>query len=262
MTVRLNKLIADSGLCSRREADRLIESGIVTVNGEKATSMGLQINLKTDRVKINGKPLPRRRKIYLLFHKPKGAICTRKDEKKGEKKNTSSTKRQTIYDVLSKKYAICDPAGRLDRDSTGALILSNDGDFLHHITHPRFHMEKTYRVQVNRDIQKDLINKLLEGVPFEAENKLAKVAKVKTLDERTLKITLVTGMNRQIRRMLMLLGYKVVSLRRIAFGPVLLGDLGPGKTRMLSPEEMKALRPKEPSSKPAKKQNKNQTKKK
>ncbi len=270
MTVRLNKLIADSGLCSRREADRLIQAGFVTVNSKKVLTMGVQIELKTDKVLVKGHPLPRRRKVYFLFHKPKGAITTRKDElstEKGkgegkEKGKTEGTKRKTIYDVLPKKYAICDPAGRLDRDSTGALILTNDGDFLYRITHPRFHLDKVYRVRVSRDIQPNLIPDLLAGVLFEEEGKLAKAAEVKKIDERTLKITILTGMNRQIRRMLMLLGYPVASLRRISFGPVQLGDLGPGKIRPLSPEEMKALNPKTPAKPPLKKPSKGRSPKK
>ncbi len=240
MTVRLNKLIADSGLCSRREADRLIESGWVTVNKEKVTTLGCQVNPKNDQIRVKGRLLPKRQKIYVLFHKPKGAITTKKDEKK-------DAKRQTIYDVLPKKYAACDPAGRLDRDSTGALILTNDGDFIYQITHPRFQMEKVYRIRVNRDIQPDLTAHLLSGVPFEEEAKTAKASSVKILDERTLLITLVTGMNRQIRRMLMLLGYKVTSLKRIQFGPVQLGDLPPGKVRPLSVPEIKALTQKGPA---------------
>ncbi len=228
--VRLNKWIADSGLCSRREADRLIEAGRVSVNGERVVTLGTKVTPGQDDVRVSGKPLPRLQRYYLLFHKPAGLITTRSDEKG----------RKTIYDALPKKYHVCDPAGRLDRESSGALILSNDGDFINKITHPRYHLPKHYRVKVEPQLTEDVLAKLTAGVELDPEG-LAKADAASAVDVHTVDLTLSTGFNRQIRRMFEALGYEITRLRRTAIGEVQLGDLSPGKTRSLTLEEIKAL---------------------
>jgi pseudouridine synthase len=232
--MRLNKWIADSGLCSRREADRLIESGQVTVNGKRVDTLGVQIRPEQDEVRVSGHPLPRLYKHYLLFHKPKGYITTRSDEKG----------RRTIYDLIPPEYHNTDPAGRLDRDSTGLLILSNDGDFIHQLTHPSFHWNKVYRVRVQEPFQSKDLDTLVSGVLLEPEGKLAQVKSIEVEDPFTAKLTLVTGMNRQVRRSLEALGYTVASLKRLSFGPIRLGDLKPGAIRPLAPRERQMLKPK------------------
>lgn len=230
--VRLNKWIAESGLCSRREADRLIEAGRITVNGRVTKVMGTQVNPDQDIVKYDGQVLRATFKVYLLFHKPKGCITTRADEKG----------RKTIYDFIPRKWQTVDPAGRLDRNSTGAMILSNDGDFLYRLTHPKFHLPKVYRVTVEQPLDQATVNALLEGIMLEPENKLAKAEAIEVEDSFTLKMTLVTGYNRQIRRCLEALNYEVTSLKRLSIGPVKLGDLKPGDVRLLSIQERRELR--------------------
>jgi pseudouridine synthase len=229
--MRLNKYIADSGLCSRRKADELIEVGRVTVNRRVVSEFGFQINPEKDKVCVDGKPLFVATKLYLLFHKPTGIITTRSDEKG----------RKTIYDVLPEAFHSVDPAGRLDRESSGAIILSNDGDFLHQITHPSFHIPKIYRVTINRSIALKDQQALCSGVLLSPENKLAKVEKLVNESETVLKLTLITGYNRQIRRSLEQLGYQVKALKRLSIGPVTLGNLKPGTFRHLTKAEQNAL---------------------
>lgn len=229
---RLNKWIADSGLCSRREADTLIEAGEVTVNGKRVNQLGTQINPVSDQVKVRGQlvVMPRRPQT-ILFHKPKGVLTTRKDEQG----------RKTIYDCLSKDFQKLDPAGRLDRESTGALILSSDGDLIYRLTHPKYHIPKVYRVKVNSPLTPKMLDKLTEGVFFEEEEKFAKADALDWEAPDTLKMTLSTGYNRQIRRMMEAIGKEVVSLKRLSVGPISLGHLAPGSARLLLPHELRAL---------------------
>jgi pseudouridine synthase len=229
--VRLNKWIADSGLCSRREADRLIEAGAVRVNGNPVTQLGSQIDPERDVVHVQGQKIQASVKVYLLFHKPKDCITTRSDEKG----------RQTIYDFIPPKWRSVDPAGRLDRHSTGALILSNDGDFLYQLTHPRFHLPKVYRVTVDRPVGEAALEALCQGVILQPEQKLARAESVEQEAPGILRMTLVTGYNRQIRRSLEALGYEVMALKRLSIGPIRLGDLKPGEIRPLTPAELRQL---------------------
>jgi 23S rRNA pseudouridine2605 synthase len=236
--VRLNKLIADSGLCSRREADNWIADGRVSVNFETITQPGVKA-METDVVLVDGRPLPRQFKQTVLFHKPAGVVTTRKDDKG----------RETIYDVLPKRYHNCDPAGRLDRQSSGLLLLSNDGDFLHELTHPKTQLEKVYRVRVDKLLTTAVSKRLVEGVEITldddsapARRVTATAARVEILSEFTLTITLLTGLNRQVRRMLAALGYHVTSLRRVSVGPVVMGRLPVGKCRLMTKDEHDAMR--------------------
>jgi 23S rRNA pseudouridine2605 synthase len=231
-TCRLNKWIADSGLCSRREADTLIETGLVTVNDKRVSQLGTQIIPGVDLVKVNGQLVVVSRKTQtILFHKPKGVLTTRKDEQG----------RKTIYDCINKEFHTLDPAGRLDRESTGALILSSDGELIFRLTHPKYHVPKVYRVKVDTPFTPKMLDKLTEGIFFEEEEKLAKADALDWEGPDTLKMTLSTGYNRQIRRMMEAIGKEVVSLKRLSVGPVSLGHLAPGAARVLLPHELRAL---------------------
>jgi 23S rRNA pseudouridine2605 synthase len=233
--IRLNKLIADSGLCSRRKADELIRQGKVTINRQTVEELGTLVDPESDRVFVDGAPLPEpKRKLYLLFNKPVNVLTTRKDEKG----------RKTIYEHLPEAYHRVDPAGRLDRYSCGALILSDDGDFIHHITHPGFHVPKRYYVRLDRPIEQAfrLKRSLMEGVTLMPENKLAKAFAIDIQKSRELELTLNTGYNRQIRRMFEHLGYEVKRLERLSIGMVRLGNLKPGQTRPLNRTEIRSLR--------------------
>lgn len=244
-TVRLNKHIADSGLCSRRKADKYIAAGNIRVNGKVVTELGTQIDPAKDVVTLNGQPLPVQRGRTIVFHKPAGCLTTKSDEKG----------RKTIYDFLPPEMKALDPAGRLDRNTTGVLILSNEGDFIHQITHPGFHVKKTYRVTLNKPLTAEHAEQLLAGITLMPENKLAKVEQldISPALPLTYMMRLVTGYNRQIRRSLEALGYDVTKLKRTSFGPVSLGDLAPGQFRPLRLQERRALlgnKP-DPKSKPA-----------
>jgi pseudouridine synthase len=210
----------------------LIEAGEVTVNGKRVNQLGTQMNPAVDQVKVRGQlvVMPRRPQT-ILFHKPKGVLTTRKDEQG----------RKTIYDCLSKDFQKLDPAGRLDRESTGALLLSSDGDLIFRLTHPKYHVLKVYRVKVDSPFTSKMLDKLTEGVFFEEEEKMAKADALDWEAPDTLKMTLSTGYNRQIRRMMEAIGKEVVSLKRLSVGPISLGHLAPGAARVLLPHELRAL---------------------
>lgn len=228
--IRLNKLIADSGLCSRRQADIWIAEGRVKV-GRQVAVQGQQVE-DASTVRVDGKPLPVSTKRYLAFHKPTDVITSRADEKK----------RKTIYDLLPPECQSVDPAGRLDRDSSGLLILSNDGDFLHRVMHPSFKLEKSYRVTLNKGLKQAHAKELMAGIMLAPEGKVAKVHRLETTDDPfSYIVVLVTGYNRQIRRSFEAVGYTVSKLKRTGFGPIRLGQLAPGRFRDLSPLELKRL---------------------
>jgi 23S rRNA pseudouridine2605 synthase len=241
-TARLNKVIADSGLCSRREADRMIEAGLVKVNGRLTNLLGTQVHLEKDLILVKGKPLPQQRKSYIALNKPSGIITTRSDE----------NGRKTIYDILPPELQAVDPAGRLDKDTSGLLILSNDGDFIHAISHLSLQakqpLEKRYRVLIDKPLNPKDHRTLLNGILLMPENKMAKMNRVQSVPNPdratkgyTLEIGLLTGMNRQIRRSFSALGYQILKLKRVAFGPITLGNLKPGEHRVLKPLEIRML---------------------
>lgn len=229
--VRLNKVIADSGYCARRKADALILAGAVQVNGQTVQALGVRIDAKKDQVTVEGKPLPRIAKVYLRFYKPVGVLTSRKGQK-------------TIYDLLPPEYQSVDPAGRLDRDSSGLLILSNDGDFLHQITHPRFHLPKVYEVRLAKPLQTKHFQQLKTGILLVPEQKWAKMVEIIEIptSPNTYQMQLITGYNRQIRRSVEAVGNQVIELKRVSFGPIQLGSLKPGKITLLTEVEVEQLR--------------------
>ncbi len=233
VTVRLNKAIADTGYCARRKADELISAGRVQVNGQTITELGTRIHPAQDAITVNGQPLTQAEKTYLLFHKPTGYVTSRRGGRTGE----------SIYSLIPPEFRSVDPAGRLDQDSSGALLLTNDGDFLFQITHPRFHVPKLYAITLDHALSEDDIAHLLAGIPLTPENKLARMSRV--IPDATqpfrYQVELITGYNRQIRRSLSALKARVLTLHRISFGPISLGDLKPGHCRPLSDAEQASL---------------------
>ncbi len=231
--VRLNKFIADSGYCARRKADALITAGQVKVNGVVVTALGSRIDPERDRVTVADQPIasaPAR--FYLAFHKPVGFLTAR----------TAGKNQKTFYTLLPERYHSGDPAGRLDKDTSGLLILSNDGDFIHRISHPRYHWPKRYAVQLNRTLGAADKKRLKAGIRLMPENKLARMAEICPLPPaNTYEVTLITGYNRQIRRSFEALGFQVKALQRIAFGPVGLDGLKNGGWRPLTTDEVAAL---------------------
>lgn len=224
--IRINKLIAESGICSRREADRLIEAGCVEVNGEPA-SLGDRVSSR-DRITVNGKLISlSEKKRYIAFHKPYGVITT-------TDKNSSNT----VMDYIKTDTRVF-PIGRLDVESSGLLLLTNDGDIVNRILKSKHKLEKEYLVTLNKPIRGDHIQNLRDGMRLGERRTLP--AKVEQLGPRKIRMILVQGMNRQIRRMCEKLGYEVKKLERVRIGKIRLDDLAPGKWRHLSEKEVASL---------------------
>ena len=224
--IRLNKYIASSGLCSRREADTLIESGKVTINGEVAVQ-GSKV-MDGDVVLVNGmKVTPDDDMVYIAFNKPLGVTCTT------DKRDPSN-----IIDYIGFDERIF-PVGRLDKNSSGLILLTNDGSIVNKLLRAENGHEKEYLVTVNRPYDKNFIRSMESGVPVLGQ--LTLPCKLKPAGDKTFKIILHQGLNRQIRRMCEYLGYKVTRLKRIRFMNITLGDLETGKWRYLTSSEKKEL---------------------
>lgn len=231
--MRINKYIASSGFCSRRKADELIEAGRVRVNGEVVRLLGYEIRTK-DKVSIDNKPLRTMKLEYYRFYKPTGYITTSSDEKG----------RKTIYDILPDEMSHLNPVGRLDKDSSGLLILTNDGNLVYELTHPSVKVAKVYRVTVDAFLKVEDLEKLAGGIELE-KGKIAycdcEIIERKK-DETLLEITLYQGMNRQIRRMIEYLGHNVVHLKRIRHATIDLTGLKKGQYKPLKPKQIKELK--------------------
>lgn len=230
---RLNKYIASSGVCSRRKADELIESGSVMVNGKKITELGYIVQPK-DKVFIDGKLIHPVKHEYYRFYKPAGYITTSDDEKG----------RKTIYDLLPQNLHHLKPVGRLDKDSTGLIILTNDGDLINQLTHPSVKVPKLYRVAINDKITQNDIDKMYRGIEIEPGKKAyAQVDVLECADgETVMEILLYQGLNRQIRKMFEYLGYKVTSLKRIQHATLTLEGLKRGEFKPIKPGQIKDLK--------------------
>ena len=221
--MRVNKYLSDAGFCSRREADRLTADGRVTINGSPA-EMGAQVG-ETDIVCVDGKKItPEQKKVYLAFYKPRGIVCT---AEKREKNN--------VIDYLNYPVRIY-PVGRLDKDSEGLLLMTNDGDIVNGIMRARNFHEKEYLVWVDRPVTEDFLNRMAAGVPI--LDTVTRPCRVRKRKEKCFSIVLTQGLNRQIRRMCEALGYRVERLKRIRIMNIRLDGLEPGKYRVLTEEEL------------------------
>ena len=232
---RLQKVIAQSGLTSRRKAEQLILEGRVTVNNKVVTTLGTKVSPK-DEIAVDGIPLEKERNVYYVLYKPRGYISSVKDDKG----------RKTVIDLLSDVEERIFPIGRLDYNSTGVLLLTNDGEFAHLLMHPKYEIEKVYTVNTEGiPIQTDL-QKLKKGIRNQNDLLKVKSYRVISVDRRkrtmTLELTLLEGKNRHIRRMMDTLGYPVLKLRRDKYGIVTLHKLQPGQARPLTPQEIHELR--------------------
>ncbi len=228
--MRLNKYLARCGVCSRRDADQLIVSGQVTINGETARTG--QLVEPGDRVQVGKKAivLEEHRRVTLAFYKPSGVVCTERDAHAKSK----------ITDVI--KYPVrVTYAGRLDKDSEGLLLLSNDGDLIDAMMRGANGHEKEYVVKVDREITDVFLNKLAQGVYLRELKTTTRPCGVTGIGKYTFRIVLTQGLNRQIRRMCGELGYRVQSLKRIRVMNVMLGDLKPGAYRELTEQEYAEL---------------------
>jgi 23S rRNA pseudouridine2605 synthase len=231
---RLNRAVATSGLCSRRNADELIKSGRVRVNGRKTTDFNCLVDLRKDKLEIDGKSVAERKPEYIVLHKPAGIVTTCNDEKG----------RQSVIDLLPRELRHLNPVGRLDMDSEGLLIMTNDGELTQQLTHPSWHVLKLYEVRVVGRISDAVISQLSKGVQL--IDGMTSPAKVELLERdkesSSFRIGLEEGRNRQIRRMCAKLGYPVFHLVRVAIGELQLRELEPGHWRRLTEKEVSALR--------------------
>lgn len=231
--MRLNKYIASSGVCSRRKADELIEQGVVSVNGKKITELGFQINEK-DKVFINNEIIRPKKHEYYRFNKPTGYITSADDEKG----------RKIIYDILPPNMHNLKPVGRLDRDSSGLIILTNDGDLINELTHPSIKVPKVYIVTVNGKVHLHHLEKMAQGIEIEAgKTAYADSLIIESTNKKTtLQITLYQGLNRQIRKMFEFLGFEVISLKRIQHATIEIEGLKKGQFKPIKPQQIKELR--------------------
>lgn len=227
--MRLNKYLAHCGICSRREADRLIEQGKVMVNGRPAVP-GLTVG-DADEVTVSGKIVQSSKKtVVLAYNKPVGVTCTEKDSHADKK----------ITDMI--KYPVrVTYAGRLDKDSEGLLLLTNDGDLIQAMMRGSSHQEKEYVVKVDREISESFLNKMARGIYLEELNVTTKPCKAEQIGKYTFSIILTQGLNRQVRRMCSACGYQVKSLRRVRVMHIELGDLKPGEYVELSDTDVERL---------------------
>ncbi len=232
-STRLNKYIASSGLCSRRKADELIEQGVVSVNGKKVTELGFLVGEK-DKVFVNQKLIRPVRHEYYKFYKPAGYITTCDDEKG----------RKTIYDLLPESMYNLKPVGRLDKDSTGLLILTNDGDLINELTHPSVKVPKTYIVSVDARMHPHEFEQMAKGIEIEpGKVAYADVTLLEADNKHTMmQIVLYQGMNRQIRKMIEHFGYEVKSLKRIQHATIQIDGLRRGEFKPIKPQQIKELR--------------------
>ena len=227
--VRLNKYIAACGVCSRREADKLIDTGRVYVNGRQAT-MGLQVS-EEDELVINGKKIAgKNKRVVLAYYKPVGVTCTEKDK--------FATK--TIRDVLDYPVRVT-YAGRLDKDSEGLMIMTNDGDLIEAMMRGSKAHEKEYLVKVDKELTGDFLSKMEQGVYLKELELTTRPCSLEQLGKYTFRIILTQGVNRQIRRMCKTLGYQVQSIKRIRIINIELEKLHPGEYREVKGEELQLL---------------------
>ena len=231
--VRLNKFLANAGVCSRREADEFIQAGVVTVNGEVVTELGTKV-MRTDEIKFHDQPVALEKKVYVLLNKPKDYVTTSDDPQQ----------RKTVMDLV--KNACTEriyPVGRLDRNTTGVLLLTNDGDMASKLTHPKFLKKKIYHVYLDRNVTAHDLQQIAEGIVLEdGEIKADAVEYADPVDKKQVGIEIHSGKNRIVRRIFESLGYKVTKLDRVQFAGLTKKNLRRGDWRYLTEEEVDCLR--------------------
>lgn len=232
-TVRLNKYLSNFGFASRRKVGDLLKNKILTVNGIRVLDKGFRINPEKDDILLDGKKLNPPELVYIMLNKPKGIVSTSKDEKG----------RTTVVDIINSKVRLY-PVGRLDADSKGLILLTNDGDLTNKLTHPKFHIPKTYIALIAGIVDEKKLQNLRNGVVLKDGKTSKSEAKIlEQKPERTVvEITIFEGKNRQIRRMCAALKLNLLELKRVSIGPVKLGDLEKGKYRNLTHSEVSALK--------------------
>ena len=231
--VRLNKFIANSGVCSRREADNLIMAGVVTVNGEVVTELGTKVNIATDDIRFNGERLKGENKVYIVMNKPKGFVTTASDPHADK----------TVMDLLKGCPTRVFPVGRLDKNTTGVLMFTNDGEIAEKLTHPSYDKKKIYQVSLDSKLKQEDFDKILSGVEL-SDGVIAadELEYIEADDHRKLGIEIHSGKNRIVRRIFESLGYEVKALDRVYFAGLTKKGLKRGEWRYLSEGETNLLR--------------------
>jgi|BioPla2DNA2_1021312.scaffolds.fasta_scaffold02196_16 23S rRNA pseudouridine2605 synthase len=233
--MRLNRFLALHGYGSRRKADELIKAGRVSLNGTICTELATRVDPASDKVSVDGVEIKASgEKLYLILNKPKGYVVTHSDEKQ----------RSTIFELLPPEAKDMKYAGRLDKNSEGLLLLTNDGELINRLTHPSFKVEKVYKALIAPPINKKSIQMLRRGVPIQAGTTAPAGVYVKGQKEGSmvLKIVIHEGRKRQIRQMIEAVGSKVMNLKRLQFGPLMLKNLPLGHWRPLTPAEIRSLK--------------------
>ncbi len=235
MIIRLSKYLSDAGVCARRKAEEAILRGQVKVNGQVVAVLGTKVDTEKDHVFFDGKRVAYQQKyLYLLLHKPEGYVTTANDERG----------RPTVLELLKDVKARVFPVGRLDYNTSGLLLLTNDGDLAYRLTHPKHTVRKTYRARVKGVPSESALNSLRQGI--QVEDYITAPAKVtvkkKDVDATVLEIVIHEGRNRQVRKMCTAIGHEVMSLKRVATGKLELLDLPKGKYRHLTPAEVAYLK--------------------
>lgn len=238
--MRLNRFLAAAGVGSRRQCDELIAEGRVTINGKTCTDFSAE-PAPRDHVKVNGKLVHVAPLLTIMLHKPSGFVSTRRDPRA----------RDTVFDLLPAKFSRLFNIGRLDAQTQGLLLLTNDGDLAQHLTHPRFKIEKEYEVTLDRPWDPMLASKLMRGIFLDGRR--AKITQLHSISPTRLRVVLRQGINRQIRRMFEAVGYRVKNLSRLRMGNLRLGDLPPGHWRTLTKRELESLEGRGPASQAASK---------
>lgn len=230
---RLQKILAAAGFGSRRQCEELIEQGRVSIDGKTISLLGTKVFPNRQAIRVDGESLPKMRPVYIALNKPTGFLCTNKDQQG----------RRRSVDLIPAQFGRLFPVGRLDQNSEGLLIMTNDGALAQRLTHPRYEVPKKYRVQVAGLVAPDLVRDLKKGIHLAETMVQADDVVLKSCHKLSsiLEITIKEGKNREIRRMLARLGHKVMQLQRIAVGSVRLGKMAPGEYRLLTKIEVEML---------------------
>ncbi|MFC1666271.1 pseudouridine synthase [Candidatus Omnitrophota bacterium] len=223
--MRLQVFLSKAGVFSRRAAVGIVASGRITVNGQKVFKPSFSVDPEKDRIFFNGKRIAARKKVYIMLHKPKGVTSTKKDP----------FATRTVMDLLPDRFFYLNPVGRLDKDTTGLILLTNDGELINNLTHPRFNVDKTYAATLDKKLLGMDKIKIEKGIDL--DGKYTAPCSIMLKSRKSVEITMREGRKRQIRRMFLNFGYKVVDLKRLKEGFLDLGALAEGKWRFLTKKE-------------------------
>lgn len=231
--LRLNKYIANAGICSRREADNLIKAGDISVNGEVVRELGIKVSPKDD-IRYKGKKVDREKKVYILLNKPKDYVTTVKD------RHADKTVIDLVKNACPERVY---PVGRLDKNTTGVLLLTNDGELTKQLTHPSYNKKKIYHVQLDKDLIKTDMLKIIEGLKLDEDYiQVDAISYIEEEDKTQIGIEIHSGQNRIVRRIFESLGYKIKKLDRVYFAGLTKKNLPRGKWRFLTPQEISILK--------------------